>query len=244
MPGRPPVTIATFLGGSSALLSEPRRPIGRPFQPTSELELIPDLVAAALKLARRASRIVVVPELRGPYGVADVAVLETTDEVLSARLALGIPPLLNQLDAAIVGAIHAHRSTDIAALARELGWMERHLTLNVASLIRRGVITRRRTGALVKPPALVPMGRLSVYEAKVDNWRRGFDQTSTYATWADRATLALRRLPRDSAPVVDAAARLQVGLIADGVWKHHPGVQPLSRQTRFWASEHVLAALL
>lgn len=219
-------------------------PIGRPFEPIAEADLIPGLIATAIRRAGRASRTVVVPELRGPYGVVDLAVLETRDELLAARSALGMPPVLNQLDAAIIGVLDARRASTVTMVADRLGWVERHIVGHIDTLVRHGIITRRRSGALVRPAGLEPLGQMSVYEAKVRDWRRGLNQASTYATWADRATLALGRLPRDVGQLLDAAEKLSLGLIAEGKWRRAPTPQVLSRQTRFWASEHLYAALL
>ena len=238
------LTIAASVVRSSALVFDRQRPIGRPFEPIAEAELIPGLIATAIRRAFRGSRTVVVPELRGPYGVVDLAVLETTDELLAARSALGIPPVLNQLDAAIIGVLNAKRATTLYMVACRLGWVERHIAEHVDTLVRRGTITRMRSGALVRPAGLEPLGRMSVYEAKVRDWRRGLDQASTYATWADRATLAVGQLPRDVSQILDAAEKLRLGLIAEGKWRLAPTPQVLSRQTRFWASEHLYAALL
>lgn len=237
------VPIAAAASDATTLMCSSRDPIGRPFRPTVEAEILPGLVRAALLRAHRARRIIVVPEFRGPYGVADVAILETTDERVAARLALGIPPLLNQLDAAIVSVLHVHRPTSGAVVARELGCQERHLAARLTCLIRAGGIFRLAAGTYVRSEGLVPLGHVSVYEAKVDDWRRGFDQAATYATWADEATLALGRLPRDSGGVLDAAVRHQLGLMVDGVWRRDPVHQRLPPRTRLWTSEHLLAAL-
>ena len=42
--------------------------------------MIPGLMATAVKSARRDRRILLVPELQGPFGVADVGLVETTDD--------------------------------------------------------------------------------------------------------------------------------------------------------------------
>lgn len=205
--------------------------------------MIPGLMAAAVRTARRDGRIIVVPELRGPCGVADFGIVETTDENLAARLGLGMPPLLNQVDAAIVGFLGPRRPTALSTIAQALGWPERDLYGRATQLRRRGVIAQLPSGCFVRPKGLEPLGRLSVYEAKVTDWKQGFSQAAIYATWADVATLGLQRLPRDPSPVLAMATDLRLGLISGGSWERRPVIQRLPRQTRLWASEHVVAAL-
>lgn len=238
------MSVAIAFGDTHAFVFGARTPIGRPFQPTHEAEMIPGLIAAAMRSVHRDRRIIVVPELHGPCGVVDLGLLETTDDILAARLGLGIPPLLNQLDAAIVGCLSARRPLGLATVARSLGWPERDLSGRVTHLRRRGVIAQLRSGCLVRPEGLKPLGHLSVYEAKVNDWKRGFAQAATYATWADDATLALQRLPRDPSRALAMATDLRLGLIADGHWERRAEVQRLPRKTRMWASEHLVAALL
>lgn len=219
-------------------------PIGRPFQPCGEAEVIPGLVAAALARARKDRRLILLSELRGPFGVPDFVILETDDQTLTARMESGVSPLLNQIDAAIVGSLGAKRPRRLSSVARDLGWPERHLAPRANELCRSGVISQVQPGSFIRLAALKPLGHLAVYEAKVDKWRRGLLQASTYATWADSATLAIARLPRDPAPAVDLATELRVGLIADGSWRLRAERQSLSRAMRLWASEHVVASLL
>jgi hypothetical protein len=83
-----------------------------------------------------------------------------------------------------------------------------------------------------------------VYEAKVDDWKRGLHQANTYATWADAATLAVGRLPKDRGPALGLAAALNVGLVERDIWRHRAHRQQLPATTRLWASEHVLQSLL
>ena len=237
------MSVAIALGDTHAFVFGARTPIGRPFQPTHEAEMIPGLIAAALQSARRDRRIIVLPELQGPCGVADLGLLETTDEDVSARLGLGMPPLLNQIDAAIVGCLAARRPTALSTVAQALGWPERDLHGRATQLRRRGVIAQLRSGCFVRPEGLEPLGRLSVFEAKISDWKQGFSQAATYATWADDATLGLQRLPQDPSRVLAMATDLRLGLIADGSWKRRALIQRLPRQTRMWASEHVVAAL-
>ena len=179
------MTFATTILGSTALVTAPQAQLGRPFQPKGEALLIPQALEAALRRGSRAARLVVIPEFRGPYGVADLAVLSTTDGAIAERLALDLDPLVNQLDAAIVGTLAPRRTLRISTLARELEWPERHLTPRIAALVRRGAVTQSRSGALARHAALEPLGDLSVYEAKTTDWRRGLDQAATYATWAN-----------------------------------------------------------
>jgi hypothetical protein len=237
------VDAAFVIGDSGAFLLPAKLPIGRPFAPTNECLLLPGIHAAALAISRKDRRIILFSELRGPYGVADLAVLETDDEVLADRLALGIPPLLNQLDAAIVASLAVHKPRSLSTVALRLGWHERHLSTRIEQLRRVGAVARLPSGCFVRPRGLQPLGYLSAYEAKVTDWKKGFLQAATYATWADEATLAAGRLPRDPSRALAMAADLRLGVIADGIWQRRPERQRLLPQTRLWASEYVVAAM-
>ena len=183
------------------------------------------------------------PELQGPYGVVDLALLETDDAVLADRLALGVPPLLNQLDAAIVASLAVLQPRSLSTIACRLHWPERHLVTRIEQLRRIGAVERLPSGCFVRPNGLQPLGHLSAYEAKVTDWRRGLYQAATYATWADESTLAAGRLPRDPSRALAMAAELRLGVIADGVWWRRAERQQLLPQTRLWASEYVVASL-
>jgi hypothetical protein len=236
--------ITQALRSAGPVVMPKSRPLGRPFQPTIEAELLPGVVLAAVRSARSDRRLIVVPELRGPFGVADVGILETVDGVLAARLELGIVPLLNQLDAAIVSSLHTSRPLQLSSVSRTLGWPEQHLVRRIEGLRRRGAVLQLGSGSYLRPAALMPLGHLAVYEIKVNDWRRGLDQATTYAIWADSATLALTRLPRNSGAVLGLAESRRVGVITDGVWRRRAERQRLAPSVRLWASEFVVASLL
>jgi hypothetical protein len=216
---------------------------GRPFQPIAEALLIPGLLEAAIGCARDGRRLILLSEFRGPFGVPDLTIVETDDETLQARLALGIPPLLNQVDAAIVGSLEWNRPRRLSLVAELLGWPEQDIRRRAELLRRSGVIVRTRSGSFLRPEALKPLGQVAVYEAKVADWRRGLFQASTYATWADSASLTVGRLPRDATRAVDLAAHLRIGLFANGKWHRRATRQSLSRSVRVWTSEFVVAGM-
>jgi hypothetical protein len=231
------------LGEAVTHFCRPAPHVGRPFAPRQEAAIVPGLLRAAMGACQNDRRLFVIPEFHGPYGVADIATLETTDEALEGRHRLGIAPLLNQGDAAIVGCLPKRHSLHISTVSRVLGWQERHVAARVSVLCRRGILVQARSGSIARPVALTPLGRLSTYEAKVSDWQRGLIQASTYATWADRGALAIGRLPRDRTAVLSLAAELRLGLIVDGEWELAAADQRLKPQTRLWASEHAVAAL-
>ncbi len=102
--------------------SRPRA--GRRFEPTHEL-VLHDLAAELAAGLRGASRgLVLLRELAGPIGIPDLTALIGDPGPLEARLALNVPPLLNEIDAAIAGVAHAHAPRSAAVLARALGWPE------------------------------------------------------------------------------------------------------------------------
>ena len=216
--------------------------IGRPFAPKAEAELMPGIVAAALTIIRRGCRVHLLPELRGPHGVADLVVLQARDSVLANRLATGVPPLLNQLDAAIVATLAPREPKTLYEVSLELRCEERHLAPRVERLRRIGAIGITGMG-FVRPAALAPLGRLYAFEAKVTDWKKGCLQAADYAAWADSATFATGRLPRDRSAVLELATTLRLGVIEDRTWVRQPELEAPTAPMRLWASEHALAAL-
>ena len=80
---------------------------GKRFEPVRERELSKDTLAAARTLpgAHRGVRILL--ETARPIGVPDVLAVVGPLSVLDERLALDVPPLLNQVDAGVIAAAAA-----------------------------------------------------------------------------------------------------------------------------------------
>ena len=75
---------------------------GRRFQPVRERSLEGVALEACASLPGAQAGLVVIKEVAGPYGIPDLVAVVGDPKVARERLALGVPPLLNELDAAIV----------------------------------------------------------------------------------------------------------------------------------------------
>jgi hypothetical protein len=71
-----------------------RQPSGAPFAPEAAAELLPAAVSVAIELTG-ASRVAVIPEFVGPFGVADLVLALEPDDWYRRRSASGAPPVLN-----------------------------------------------------------------------------------------------------------------------------------------------------
>lgn len=215
---------------------------GRPFQPVAELELHEQLPALARSLPGAARHgCVMVREMPGPNGVADLVVLIGGQPQLDARLQADVPPLLSEIDSAIVGALRVGRAIPKAELAFRIGRAPSAVDRRVGPLCSAGAIALRTHG-YVRHPAFDLGGTIHALEAKVRDWNRGIDQTLSYAVWADYSTLVIGALPRDRGPAVARAARLRLGLFSTA-WLHRPSDRNHREGLRRWALEHMVAAL-
>ena len=222
--------------------SRPRH--GRRFEPTHELELLPDALAACRALPAAHMGTTIVAEMTGPIGIPDLTVLVGSDELLAARLACPIEPLLHEVDAAAVGVAHPHMARTASQIAATLGWPEETVSRRLDQLTRSGALVRRDGGRFCRHPDLQPLGRVYAVEAKVRDWRRALHQVRTYSTWADSYVLVMGRLP--SGPLEklsNEVAADHAGLVVDGRWVRRPRVHKLSPGRRLWAAEHMVAAL-
>lgn len=210
------------------------------FQATHELAVLPELRAAASRLPGAARGVVLVEELRGPWGVPDAAACVVKAGDFAARLACGVPPLLSEQDARLVAAASGwQRREELGVAARVRG---DQLRRRVGQLVRSGALVER-DGRLRRDPALVPLGRLWALEAKASDWRAGLVQARGYRLWADGAVLVVGALPRDTGPLVAEADRMGLGLYGEGRWLSRPRLTLPGPARRLWASEHMLAAV-
>ena len=216
-----------------------RIPLGRPFLPGLEAELMPNMLELASGLATRNCRIIAIPELVAPFGVADLTVLKTTDRRLSRRDALDAEPFLSEIDAVIAGSLDSRRAMTVSEIATISGFDASSLERRLRALARSGAVRATRGGKWRKPAALRPLGSVHAFEAKLRDWRRGLDQAATYALWADTVSIVLDRLPSDDEPLVNAASIQGVGIAVRGSWLIRPSMLPHSVGRRMWASEHV-----
>ena len=216
-------------------------PRGKLFEPIEEVALHPVLRQLAMRLPGASRGVLMVPEFVGPYGVADLLVVTYVGDKLANRLALGIDPLLSELDAALVVVAHPLKPRTISELAAAVGRTERAIRRRVSGLVSRGALVETTAGYM-KPSALRPVGRLWALEAKVSDWRRGVGQANRYGVWADGSALVLSRVTNE-ADVISSASRLGLGVAHGPRWLIRPTLRPQNDATRLWASEHLIAAL-
>lgn len=224
-----------------------RPPQGRLFASLHEKDLFPHLQPLARQLARQDTHpqghvLILIPELVGPYGVADLVACYLDRQRLAARLALLVPPLLNEIDAALIAAASVRQQHAPGALARRLGYPERLVLRRLRLLLRSGALVQRSRG-LSRPTALRPLGRLFAFEAKIDDWRRALRQASTYALWTDRSTVVLSRYLSNWKQVCESVRHAKLGLAVCSDFVRRPPPTRLPNTRRLWASEHVVAAI-
>src|SRR4051812_12462128 len=95
---------------------------GRRFEAKAELPLQEAATELASDLPGAHAGLLVMRELTGPFGIPDVVALVGGPQRLEARLALDVPPLLNQVDAGVVAVAHADAPRTVNSLAASLRW--------------------------------------------------------------------------------------------------------------------------
>jgi len=217
---------------------------GRRFAPSHELALHGDAIAACEGLPGAHRGVFVVREMAGPVGVPDFTVLVGDLRPLHARLALAVPPVLNQLDAGIVAAASARAARSPLALARILGWGLDTVTRRLPGLVRSGALITVRPDRYVRPAALAPIGRLYAVEAKVRDRRAAVHQARSYGAWTDSYVLVMGPLsPAPLRSLLEDVDADRGGLVVDGRWLRRPAVSSLDPVRRLWSAEHFVAAV-
>lgn len=217
---------------------------GRRYEPSHELVLHGDAVSACARLPGVHRGGYVVREMAGPVGIPDFTVLVGDLGLLDARLALGVPPVLNQLDAGIVAAASAAVARSPSALARTLGWGVETVRRRLPGLVRSGALLAARPDRYVRPAALGPIGRLYAVEAKVRDRQAAVQQARAYSSWTDSYVLVMGPLGR--APLQSLLNEVDVdrgGLVVDGRWLRRPVLRTLDPVRRLWSAEHFVAAV-
>lgn len=222
--------------------SRPRS--GRRFQPSHELALHGPAIQACAALPGAHRGLTVISEMTGPIGIPDLTAVVGPPSHLTARLAIKVPPLLNQLDAGVVAVTHPSQARSTAAMARLLQWPEQTVQRRVGELVHLGALHEVRPGRFVRPEQLRPVGRLYAVEAKVRDWGRALRQGRTYSVWADSYVLVMGPLAdRAQHQLLEQAHQDKAGLVVAGRWLNRPTVHPLPIAQRLWAAEHVVAAV-
>jgi hypothetical protein len=216
---------------------------GRRFEPTHELALHDTALVACSSLPGAHRGVHVIREMAGPIGIPDLTALVGEPWKLQARLALNVPPVLNQIDVAIISEVHANVPRSSQALANALGWSIDTITRRLPGLVRVGALIPRRADRYVRPAELAPVGRLYAIEAKIRDRGAAIQQARTYGAWADSYVLVMGPLgKRPLELLLDDVNLDQGGLLVDGRWIRRPTMRSLVHRRRLWSAEHFVAA--
>jgi hypothetical protein len=226
------------------LVSSQRLPTGRLFEPVHEARMWPDLLALAGTVgARHPHGGVAISELRTPYGVPDLTMILPDKECFPTRLSSDVPPLLNEIDAAVVASLSARYGRDEAEVGARLGWREEAFTHRIPLLIRQGAVRSGPDGRLRRDASLSPLGRVHAFEAKIKDWTRAFQQARRYSLWADYVTVVIDDPGEWIADAKHLAKDRGIGLAVKSSWLVRPRLTKRPDARRLWASEHLVAAL-
>jgi hypothetical protein len=218
---------------------------GRRFEPVAELELEPDALRAIRGIPGAHRSLTVFREVAGPFGIPDFLAVVGPKAALRRRLALGIPPLLNEIDAGIVGEASAKVGRNVETLAARLGWPEGTIQRRMPLLLRTGALEEKSHGRFVRPEPLAPIGKLYAVETKVANFKRALRQARTYALWCENYVIVMPALSESSLfSASETVAADRGGLVVDGKWAQRLRARRITNPRRLWGSEHVVAATM
>jgi hypothetical protein len=216
---------------------------GRRFEPIAERMLSESALRAARTLpgAHRGVRILL--ETAGPFGVPDLLAIVGPLELLDRRLALEVPPLLNQVDAGVISATAPAAARTLETLAKRLSWPVETVQRRLPHLLRIGALVRAGAETYVRPADLASVGRLFAIEAKVRDWRRALRQARTYSVWTDGYVIVMPEVGASSLPgLLAEVSRDRGGLMLNGKWVLRPRLLTRTPAQRLWGSEHAIAA--
>jgi hypothetical protein len=217
---------------------------GRRFEPTHELSLHEAAVAACEALPGSHRGVLIVREMVGPIGIPDLTALVGDTSNVTKRLQLGVPPILNQVDAGIVASLSDNRPRSAETVSATLGWPIETIGRRLPHLMKSGAISGKGVDGFVRPTALCPVGRLYAIEAKMNDRVSAIQQARSYASWADNYVLVMGELgARPLHQLMDDVDHDRGGLVVNGRWMRRPVIAPHSPARRLWASEHLIAAL-
>lgn len=216
---------------------------GRRFEPSWERELDPALRSLAANLPGAEDGVLVTPEFPGPDGIADLIAVTSFERALAARVSSGLPPLEHLTDSSIVAAVPAGRTVRADSVARTVGMTAAQAERRLRSLAALGFIHPVGSGYR-RDPAVAPIGRMYVFEAKVSDWRAAARQALRYGTWADAASIVLLRERPDGDESLAMARSLRLGLAVRDRWLLRPTLHKPLRGPRLLASERLLATVV
>lgn len=209
---------------------------GHHFEPTTERLLDEDLLTLSTRLPNASDGVAFVREFVGGRGVADAVAITGWHAATRARVALGLPPLLNETDCAIVAVLSPNQTRTIATLTRKLGMSQNQLVRRIRPLTTAGYVQVSGSGYR-RVRGLEPIGRAYALEAKVSDWRQGISQALRYSTWCDAAAIVLLKDPRNLDEVKARCSALGLGFAANGRWIRRPRISHPNPGLRLAMSE-------
>lgn len=224
--------------------SAERRRGGRQFEPTLEAELHNLARDAASSLPGARNGLLIIDELVGPIGIPDFVAVVGHLQKLQERISLGVPPLLNELDAAVVGATSDSAPRTLKSISATLGWSEDVVQSRVPELHRKGALIKTGRATYLRPNGLRPVGNLYAIETKVSAWPRAVEQGRKYKVWCDSYVLVFGFLSDQvMARLLSEVERDNAGVVVNGKWKRRPKISRKPNWQRLLGSEHVVAAI-
>jgi hypothetical protein len=215
---------------------------GKRFMPVQERELDPALRSLAARLPGARSGVVVTAEFPGADGLADLVAVTHSATALAARMELPAQSITGVADASVAAAVAVRRTTTAATVAGRTGMTIRQAERRLRALTTDGLLTRSGAG-FRRDAAVVPIGRLYAFEAKVSDWRGGMRQALRYGGWADASAVVLLNPPRDLGEARETAARFGLGLAVSDRWLVRPRIHPVAPGPRLLASERLVETL-
>lgn len=218
-------------------------PPGRRFEPVAERALEPVVRDLASRLPGSSAGVLASAQFAGPSGVADFVAVTRAQELLPARIEIGVPVISSLSDASVIAAVSLRRRTTILDVAQAVGMSETQALRRLRQLRDMGAVIECK-GGYRRHPALVPVGRMYAFEAKVSDWRQATAQALRYARWADASGIVLLKAPRDLEILRQHARSLRIGIAIGSHWLARPVLQPVSPGLRLLASELFIAAFI
>jgi len=217
---------------------------GRLFEAVQEAGLYPAALDAARSLPGASAGVLVVPEMYGPLGVPDFLVMVGGDKILKRRLEAGIPPILGEMDCAVISSLYTARPRSAKAIAASLGWGEDNVVARLQQLKKTGAVSEASAGLFLRHGSLSSGGTLYAIEVKVRDWAQAVRQSRGYRTWANNYVVVLGPIGEQARrAVVAEVAADQAGLFIDGTWIRKPSRRSPEPLRGLMGFEHLVASL-
>ncbi|MGO4957395.1 hypothetical protein ACTQ49_09015 [Luteococcus sp. Sow4_B9] len=222
-----------------------RQKPGRRFEPLQELPLHHDAELLSAGLRGAGAGLLLMREVATPTGIPDLIAVVGDESRLEKRLSLDVPPLVNQIDSALVAALSSGSPRSLEWISRDLGWPIETLKRRVPNLLRLGAISTKNGTTYRRSPNLVDIGSIIAFEAKVSDWRRAVKQAHAYDVWADNYVIVMGNLSAGAQLSLDAVVKSDgAGWALGSQWRVKPKARHTSRSRHMWGSEHIVAALM